>query len=286
MMILKPGFYPEMDSDEYFADPCPAPSLTQSLIPTLVRRSPYHAAYNHPRLNPYGAAPGGERAQYLGSAVHRLALGRGREISEIRYPDFAHSSAREARDLAVANGRIPILSKELVKARDMAEILKRKIAEALGGAPYETEVVIAWIEKTEAGFVWCRGMLDVWCPALGIALDPKALRIAATAEAFGKTAAESGYDIQAAFYSRGLLALCPKLKKVTFANLVVENYPPYGAQSFAPDASAKVIASSQVDVALELFGRCLYSRSWPSYPSGVQSYSTPGWYQQNVLNAN
>lgn len=283
MMILKPGFFSEMDSDEYFADPCPAPSLTQSGIPTLLKRSPYHFAHRHPRLNPYGGEPATERAQYLGQAVHRLALGRGREISEIRYPDFVHSSAREARDLAVANGRIPILSKELVKARDMAAILKKKIAEALGGAAYETEVVIAWIEKTEAGPVWCRGMLDVWCPSLGIALDPKALRIAATAEAFGRTAAESGYDIQAAFYSKGLLALCPKLKKVTFANLVVENYPPYGAQSFTPDASARVIASSQVDVALELFGRCLHTRDWPSYPRGIQTYATPAWYQNSVL---
>ena len=283
-MITQPGMFEDVDADDYFADPCPAPSLTQSLIPTILKRSAYHCAHMHPRLNPYGSSSGSARAQYLGSAVHRLALGRGREISEIRYPDFVHSSAREARDLAVANGRIPILTRELVKARDMAEILKRKISEALGGAPYVTETVIAWVETTPAGPVWCRGMIDVWCPSLAIALDPKALRIAATAEAFGRTAAESGYDIQAAFYSRGLQAVFPELPRVGFANRVVESSPPHGAQSFAPDASARVIAEAQVQEAIDLFGTCLHSRSWPSYPAGIQPYSTPGWYQQSIVN--
>ena len=284
-MISAPGLY-DIDANEYFADPCPAPSLTQSGIPTLLKRSPYHFAHRHPRLNPYGGEPATERAQYLGQAVHRLALGRGREISEIRYPDFVHSSAREARDLAVANGRIPVLTRDLVRCRDMAEILKRKIDEALGGAPYVTETVIAWTETTPSGPIWCRAMIDVWCPSLATALDPKALRIAATAEAFGRTAAESGYDIQAVFYARGLLAVFPALSKVRFANLVVESSPPHGAQSFAPDASARVIAEAQVEEAIDLFGQCLHSRTWPSYPAGIQPYTTPGWYQQSVLNQN
>lgn len=278
------GFHPDMEADVYFADPCPEPSLNQSGIPTLLKRSPYHFAFQHPRLNPYGDRDaGGERAQYLGSAVHRLALGRGREISEIRYPDYIHSSAREARDLAVANGRIPILSRELVKARDMAEIVRREIAEALDGAPYETEVVIIWMEDTSWGPIWCRGMLDVWCPSKLIALDPKCLRIAATAEAFGKTAADSGYDIQASFYSRGLATLTQSAG-VKFANLVVESAPPHGAQSFAPDASARIIADEWVNQAIQLFARCLYTRQWPSYPAGVQSYTTPSWYQQALAN--
>lgn len=290
-MISAPGFYPDMSADEYFADPCPEPSLNQSVIPLLAPsapsfRSPYHFAYQHPRLNPYGEDSDSTRAQFMGSAVHRLALGRGREISTIRYKDYTSASAREDRDLAIANKRIPVLEPELVRARDMAAILKRKIAEALDGARYETEVVIAWQEQTIHGPIWCRAMLDVWCEERAMALDPKALRIAATAAAFGKTASDSGYDIQGVFYPRGIEQVRPDLKgKVKFANLVVENMPPHGAQSFEPDEESRAIAERQIAEAMESFAYCLKTRSWPSYPKGIRPYSTPTYYKNSVTNA-
>jgi len=281
-MISEPGFYAEMEGEEYFSDPCSEPSLNQSGIPDLIGRSPYHFAYKHPRLNPYGRTESGDKAQWLGSAAHRLALGRGKEISTIRYADYQSSAARDARDQAIANGRIPILERDLVRARDMAEILKRQIAETLEGSPYETEVVIAWVEETQYGPIWCRGMLDVWCEAQSMALDPKALRIAATPQAFAKTAADSGYDIQAVFYRRGLSKLIEG--QARFVNLVVESMPPHGAQAFELDEASRHVAERQVAQAMELFAKCLHSGQWPSYPRGVQALSTPTYYQNQALN--
>jgi hypothetical protein len=40
MKITKPGIYPGVSSADYFADPCPTPSLTQSLCKILIERSP------------------------------------------------------------------------------------------------------------------------------------------------------------------------------------------------------------------------------------------------------
>lgn len=284
-MITAPGIYLGYDVDAYYDDPLPAPSLNQSLIPDLLERSPFHMAYKHPRLNPYGReATSGTKTAWLGSAVHRLALGRGREISTIRWPDYTSTSARDARDLAIANGRIPVLERELVKARDMAEILKRQIREALDGAAYETEVVIAWQEQTDDGPVWCRMMLDVWSAEAGIALDPKALRIPAIPEAFGRTAAEHGYDVQASFGRRGLETILPDMAgRIRFANLVVENYAPHGAQMMEPGEGTKAIADWKVEHAIAKFGYCLHHRSWPSYPRGIQKYETPSYYQQQAL---
>lgn len=286
-MITKPGIYLNLTAAEYFADPCPQPSLTQSLIPLMLKRSPMHFAYAHPRLNPYGgegSTP--EKTQFLGAAVHRLALGRGKEISTIRYRDYTSGSARADRDLAIANGRIPVLEGELIKARDMAEIVKAQISEALDGAPYITEVVVVWQEQTIHGPIWCRGMIDVWCEAKRMALDPKALRISATAGAFGKTASDSGYDLQGVFYPRGLEKVLPQYKgQIRFANLVVENLPPHGAQMFEPDDATRQVAENQIAQAMELFARCLHTRSWPSYPKGIQPYSTPTYYQNSVNNA-
>lgn len=285
MGLRQPGVYFDMSAEEYHMDPAPVPSLNQSLIPLLLRRSPRHAAYAHPRLNPYGPASQSSLTQYLGESVHRMALGRGREISAIRYPDYISSSAREARDAAIANGRIPVLERELVKARDMAVILREQIQEACEGHPYSTEVVVIWVEQTIHGPIYCRSQVDVWCPALRLALDPKALRIPATAEAFGRTAIDSGYDLQAVMYPRGLEKALPDGGgKVRFANLVVENFPPHGSQAFEPDESTRYIAERQVAEAMELFARCLYARDWPGYPKGIRPYTTPVYYQNSVIN--
>ena len=283
-MISAPGLYVDMDADTYFKDPCITPSLNQSGIPALIERSPYHFAYANPRLNPYGQAEDGDRARWLGAAVHRLALGRGREIATIRYKDYRDSSARRDRDLAVANGRIPVLEAEYVRAHDMAKILRAQIDEACEGHDYLTEVVVIWVEETVFGPIYCRAMLDVLCIPMALVLDPKALRIPAVAGAFGRTAAESGYDVQARFYPRGVEAVIPELAgRVRFANLVVENFPPHGAAMFEPDAEAKAAADFQITLGINRFAECLYSRAWPSYPRRVQRYSIPPWRQQQLM---
>ena len=285
-MTVSAGFHPLMTADEYFAGPTPLPALTQSLIPTLINKSPMHFAFEHKRLNPYGSAPEATKTMWLGSAAHRLALGRGREISTIRYKDYRDSSAREARDLAIANGRIPVLESELIKARAMADVLKALIDEVLEGAPYETEIVMVWEEMTQYGPIWCQAMCDVWCAAKAIIGDPKGLQIAATADAFGRVAAASGYDIQTVFYKRGIEKLLPDLKgKTRFVNFVVENLPPHGAATFELDAAALYVAERQVAQAMELFAKCLHHRQWPGYPKGIQALSTPGWYQNKVINS-
>ncbi|HUO22336.1 MAG TPA: hypothetical protein VMU59_07455, partial [Caulobacteraceae bacterium] len=202
----------------------------------------------------------------------------------IRYPDYTSSSAREARDLALANNRIPVLERDHVKARDMAKIVKDAIAEALGGAPYVTEVPFFWQEETQHGPIWCAGMLDVWCEALSTGLDVKALRTPATAQAFGRVIADNGYDIQDVFYSRGLQQLLPDRRdQVKFRDLVVETTAPHGVRPFELDAASRHIAERQCAQAMELWAKCLAERTWPSYPREPCVVSTPIYYQNQVI---
>lgn len=285
-MTYAAGIYRDMDARTYQADPCELPSLNQSIIPALVDRSPYHAAYKHPRLNPYGDALQASLAQYFGEAVHRIALGRGREISPIRYRDYRDASARDARDMAIANNRIPVLEHELVRARDVAHVLIAAIERACEGHPYETEVVLLWKERTMYGEIWCRAQLDVWCPALSLILDPKALRIAATPDGFGRAAGDAGYDIQAVMYGRGVDQLLPEHRdRIRFANLVVENYPPYAVRAFAPGTNTRYVAERQVAKAMELWAKCLHHHDWPGYPTEIEPYETPAFHQNRIINS-
>lgn len=282
--VDRPGFYPDLDADSYMRDPAPLPSLNQSLIPTLLDASPLHAAQKHPRLNPYGKALEGTKATYLGSVVHRLALGKGREVAPLRFPDFKSSSARNARDAALANNRIPVLEKEFAKAEAMARVLLVRLEEALEGRPYQTEVPIVWREQTPHGPVWCRAMLDVWCEDLAREIDLKTTRGYATPAFASRDMAANGYDIQRQFYARGIGFVRPDLAgRVRSETLYVENAPPYGARPMQLDGPARAIADEKIEKAIDLWGQAVNSRTWPSYPKEPALISTPSFYQRDWL---
>ena len=284
-LVDGPGFWPDLDAESYLRDPAPLPSLNQSLIPYLLEASPRHAAYNHPRLNPYGRAVEGSKATYLGSAVHRLALGKGREISTIRFPDYKSSSARAARDAALANNRIPILERELAGAQAMADEIRARIEETLGGAPFETELPIVWIEETPFGPIYCRAMLDVWCEALAREVDVKTTRGLATEAFAGRDMASNGYDVQRRFYARGVAKLRPDLAgRIRTSTLYVENRAPYGARAFRLDGMSAEIADRKVEAAILKFAECFHARKWPGYPPGEGVVSTPTYYQNEWAN--
>jgi hypothetical protein len=54
--ISRPGIYLDVAANDYHADPCPAPSFTQSIAKVLLEKSPAHARLAHPRLCPPVAA--------------------------------------------------------------------------------------------------------------------------------------------------------------------------------------------------------------------------------------
>src|SRR5262249_53576618 len=113
--------------DAYHGDPCPAPSLNNSLIKHLLD-CPRLAWWNHPRLNPaYSPEPAG-RALDLGSVAHKLLFGAGRDIQLIEAADYRTTAARELRDAARAAGRIPVLTEQIKTAADMAGAAKDQLA--------------------------------------------------------------------------------------------------------------------------------------------------------------
>ena len=107
MKIDKPGIYPGVSSADYFADPCPTPSLTQSLCKILIETSPQHAWTAHPRLNPQFEYDSDTKFD-LGNVAHRLVLGRGKEIEVIEFDDWRSKAAKEARAKARFESRIPV----------------------------------------------------------------------------------------------------------------------------------------------------------------------------------
>lgn len=269
-----PGFY-EMTAAEYHADPCPIPSLSASIAKKLLRQTPKHAWAAHPRLCaqiPDDPTP----AMLFGSVVHKLVLGAGARIKVIDAEDYRSKDAQRARDLALASGRLPILAKKFDEADLIAEHVRTRVQRAaprmFTGRP---ELVAIWQE----GDVWCRAMMDSYQLAGGLALidDLKTSGQDISPLGVGKTIANMGYEIQAAFYSLASLRLAPDAMP-TFRFAFAETEPPYEASIVELTGAAFEIGRRQVSAAIELWRRCLKSNEWPGYPDTPIRADLPPWH--------
>ena len=163
-MITEPGFFPDMPADEYHSDPCPKPSLNQSLAKVLLDRSPLHAWYQHPRLNP-NYERNGETKFDLGTCAHAMLIGRGKEIVPIPFDDWRSKAAKEAREDAALSGKQAVLQSQYERAAEMvaAALLQldaRGLSNLFNSKHGAGELVMCWEESG----TWLRQMID-WLSA-------------------------------------------------------------------------------------------------------------------------
>src|SRR5262245_32462306 len=111
-MTLTSGIY-QIDLDAYIRDPAPAPSLSASVANVLLTKSAFHAMHAHPRLNPDWEPESTELTE-LGTIVHAILLENDRSRLVVApFDDWRTKAAREMRDEARAQGRIPVLAHRL-----------------------------------------------------------------------------------------------------------------------------------------------------------------------------
>lgn len=78
----------------YHADPCPSPSLSQSIAHTLITQSPRHARLEHPRLG--GQQRASTKAMDEGAILHKLLLGAGADFEMVVADDWRTKAAKES----------------------------------------------------------------------------------------------------------------------------------------------------------------------------------------------
>lgn len=124
--IAEAGVY-DMPISEYVADPCVEPSLSASIAKVLVdpKKTPAHAKLKHPRftvqpVREFNAVPN------FGSAVHALTFG-GPKVVPLAFKDWKKDKAREERDAVLAAGDVPLLEKDVNRARACAEVAYKSI---------------------------------------------------------------------------------------------------------------------------------------------------------------
>jgi hypothetical protein len=277
------GIYPDMPLDHYYADPARADwgSLNASNIPTLRNRSPLHFAVRSPviaaRLGLEMAEDAPNAEMRRGNAMHRIALGKGKEYSVGDFKDFRTNEAKAWKAECAANGTCAILQKDIADIERQAERLREHLKEMFFGEEYLTEVAVLWTEHTAFGDVACRALLDAYCPSLHHGVDLKSTADASDQKVIRRME-QNACDIQAAWYSRGITiaeGLTPN--KVQFSTLFGETKIPYGSQPFQLSEGWRESAWEECQIALRIFAQCQEQGRWPGYQRNPKLLAPPPW---------
>lgn len=282
MTILEQGIHFDVPPSDYFEDCAPEPSLTQSIAKILIDRSPLHAWYQHPRLNP-DFKPDDSTKFDVGNIAHKLLLGRGRDIEVLEFSDWRTKNAQLARDIAAANGKLAVLGKQMQRAERMVKAAREQL-ELRGLDRFfrdgNSEVVTIWSE----GDIYFRQMIDFLSHDGCQFVDYKTSDMCVAPHGIDRMMLSAGWSIQAAMGERGLDALDPSnAGRRRFFFVAQETEVPYQLTVIELTGAPLTMGRKQLDRAVEIWGQCMRSGIWPGYPLDIVTPEWPGWAEQQWL---
>lgn len=287
--MIEAGIHLNMPTDVYFADPCKAPSLSQSIAKVLIEQSPAHARMEHPRLRPPPfsddePAEKYEPAKAIGNAAHAMMIGRGKDICEAKFDNWMKGDAKKFRDDPEHEGKIVILSKHLRRAAAMVNAARASLDLMDWLDAFEErgngEVVIAWEESG----IWFRSLIDWKVSAAPVCYDLKTSGMSVAPHSIGMMIESAGWHIQAAMHERGLDILEPRdAGRRKFRFLAQENYPPYAVTPVELDEHWMTLGRKKLQFAVDIWRRCIEADHWPAYPLVPMVPDYPGFRETQWL---
>lgn len=276
MTAVGPGLYLDIPAAVYHADPCDEPSLSSSIANLLLAKTPAHARLAHPRLNPaFKESP--TSAMNLGAVAHEILLGKGGGFMVSPFDDYRTKDARAWRDATIASGRTPIKDDDYTAACQMAQAIRRRLAETQeAGRAFlvgDAETVIVWKEM----FVTCRAMID-WLDLDDLAIyDLKTTGTGLSDRALQAKIA-GGLDLQAAFHLRGLEHVHPEVAgRMVWRWGFIEDEEPFESRVIEMDAMTRAFGDRKAALAIATWRQCLTLDRWPGYPRSVERLPYPAW---------
>lgn len=270
IQITEPGIYDGIPNKAYHADPVPAGSLSVSGAKMLLAPStPAHFRYAQDNPSPHK-----DTFDY-GTAAHSVVLEGDESCLEvIDAPDWRTKKAQEDKAAAYANGKTPLLTKDLAQVRAMAAAIKaHPIANKLfsNGKPEQSAF---WQDRATG--IWRRARFD-WLPNIDpgrrlIIPDYKTAASAATGK-FAKSAADLRYYMQSAWYMDAILEMGLH-RDVAFVFVVQEKEAPYVVNVIELDITAVRLGRDMNRRAIEVYDLCQRTGHWPQY-AGINLTSLP-----------
>ncbi len=260
----------QISDQEYFSNP----ALSASIAKILLSKSPLHAkwAYDHPE-------DCSNTAMDIGTISHDLVL-RGINSAEVLdFPDWRTKASKEARELAREAGKTPILASKFAQIEAMAKALKDHFGNDYPFSNGRPEVSIFWDEMGQK----CKGKID-WLRDDNLLIVDYKTTTDANPSAFGRKIFSDGYDIQSAFYLRGLEQITGKKAKFVF--VVQEVEPPFAVSTIEIDKRSLNIAERKALYAVETWKKCCDDGAFPSYQhhsAEIPAYLENDWKYKEFL---
>lgn len=244
------------------------PELSASGMKILATKTPAHFRW---------AMDHGEEhkdAFDLGTATHSLILEDDTTAVEVLdFDDWRTKAAKEARDAAYLDGRVPILRKDwagVVAMRD--SIAAHPLARlALTGGHAERTIIF----QHETG-VGVRARLDKHIPdsPIGPVIVDLKTTVCADPREFGKTAANYGYHQQDANYRAAAKAATGLDHSMLFVN--IEKTQPHLVSVVELSPDFVDLGRRLNDKAARLYADCTATNTWPGYPAS-DPIEAPTW---------
>jgi hypothetical protein len=275
LVVTEPGIY-QMTADQYHADPVPGGSLSSSGARKILDRSP--AVYRYER--DHGQPP--KRVFDLGHAAHRLVLGEGADIREIKHPDYKTKAAQAERDIARYDGETPLLTKEYEQVKAMAAAIRQHPIAGPLFAPGEgvAEQALFWTDGPSG--ITRRALFD-WTkhrrPGSRLILTDYKTTTDASLGAIARTVAAYGYHQQAAWYIDGAIALDLGDEDTEMVFVFQEKTPPYLVTVLQLPRDDIRRGRQKNRRAIETYAECTETGVWPGHHDGVAIVSLPPWEQ-------
>lgn len=283
--VITTGWH-DLSEETYHADPCPMPSLSSHAAMNIIGKSLLHAWRAHPRspmFEPYTLGTAVDR----GSAAHAVLFG-GKAIAPIAADDFRTAAAREAREKARAEGKIPMLEREIAGLDLMVKPAQERLVNIHGGT-YLCEQSAVWRSgATEAG--WRRARIDTLSPTRALIVDYKTTEGAVDAHACERRIADMGLQVQAAAYVDAVETLQPELcGRVKFLFQWQEQKAPYALSPPIEMSEAFLsLGRAQWQAAGRLWDRALKHNAFPGHSPHTFRACPPAWelsrWEERILN--
>lgn len=274
---------PNLPIEDYAFDNipgCPAPTLNSSLAARLLERSPAHAKYRHPSLGDGEPEPP-DNLMNIGSAAHAILLeDASYRIFAVPYDDWRTKRAQEMRDDALAEGRIPLLSRDVAAAHALATNARKLINESPDLAdlgPTLNEHTFFWQEERGDTSCWLRCRPDMASEDGLVIISYKTTSMVAEPSAYMKTLLNGNHDLQAGFEIAGVEHTHGTEGRVRYVWLVGEMEPPYAHSLVGMSQPLRHLALSRFDQAVGRWAECMASGEFPSYSTRITYPEVPVW---------
>lgn len=271
MTVTQPGVY-EIPDVDYHAHPALSSSGARRLLPpSCPARFKWERDNGRPE----------KRVFDFGHAAHKLVLGVGPDLVVVDAADWRTKAAKEERDCAYAEGKVPLLPDEYEVVQLMAAaLLEHPIASALFD-PKNGQPEQSLFAPDPLSGIMLRARLD-WLPnpsAGRLQIVDYKTTVSAEPDALVRSVAKYGYYAQAAWYLDMVTAL-GLADNPAFLFVAQEKTPPYLITVFELDELALSIGRKRNRQAIDTFIQCTATDTWPGYATDVELIGLPAWLEQ------